>query len=354
MKLAGATATGRFPLARLLQLIGLLQTGRCPNARRLAETCEVSTRTIYRDLASLSDAGLTVLYRPDRQGYELERHGFLQPPRLDEREALALLVLSRQWSEAGDLGLSSPAARAVDKVLQGLPEEHREQLVAASEILADSSRRPAVDPSRQTLHDDILAALVQRRQIRLRVLEPQVPIPGCTKFATYRMTPINGEWCLVGRSSLHCKVVVIPLSQIDQAELTADPYLIPPRFQLDRFLAIAHPSPVATPETTVVLRFAPEARSRASSTSWPGRPDWQQRADGGVELTSATEHPLELVPLLLSFGTDVEVVGPEGLRAALAEQASRIARHHARIAAPDGCSDPVEVGFPGLPLSVGG
>jgi len=260
---------GRFPLARLLQLIGLLQTGSCPNARRLAETCEVSTRTIYRDLASLSGAGLTVLYRPDRQGYELGRHVFLQPPRLEEMEALALLVLSRQWGEAGDLGLSSPAARAVEKVIHGLPEEQRERLVAASEILADSSVLPGVDPSRQTLHDDILAALVKRRQIRLRVREAQVPTAGCTKFATYRMAPIDGQWCLVGRSSLHRKVVVIPLSRIEQAETTADSYLIPPRFRLDRFLSIARPSPAATPETTSAT---PDESSDLVEAGFTGQP----------------------------------------------------------------------------------
>src|SRR6516225_6244023 len=84
--------SSRFPLARLIQLIVLLQTERYPNARRLAEICEVSRRTIYRDLAALTGAGITVLYRSDRQGYQLAQSVFLQPPKMEEREALALLV----------------------------------------------------------------------------------------------------------------------------------------------------------------------------------------------------------------------------------------------------------------------
>ena len=69
--LAEPLHSSRFPLARLIQLIILLQTERCPNARRLAEICEVSRRTIYRDLAALAGAGIAVIYRSDRQGYQL-------------------------------------------------------------------------------------------------------------------------------------------------------------------------------------------------------------------------------------------------------------------------------------------
>ena len=88
-KIAEHSPTSQFPLARLLQLIVLLQTEQCPNARRLADICEVSRRTIYRDLATLAGAGITIVYRPDRQGYELARDLFLQPPRLEEKEILA-------------------------------------------------------------------------------------------------------------------------------------------------------------------------------------------------------------------------------------------------------------------------
>ena len=51
-------APGHFALARLLQIVTLLQTERCPNARMLAEACEVSRRTIYRDFSTIAAAGI--------------------------------------------------------------------------------------------------------------------------------------------------------------------------------------------------------------------------------------------------------------------------------------------------------
>jgi predicted DNA-binding transcriptional regulator YafY len=226
-----------FPLARLIQLILLLQTERCPNARQLAEICEVSRRTIYRDLAALTDAGVAVIYRPDRQGYQLARSLFLQPPRIEEHEALALLVLCRQWLPGPDLGLSRDANRAVDKLVQSLPDPLRGRLLAASEVLEDPPDEGETPGSRHAVHDQLLAALSQRRQVRLWVREGHTGEVETTKMGIYRLAFLDQSWCMVGRSSRHCRVVLVPILRLERVELTADPYVIPPRFNLERFLA---------------------------------------------------------------------------------------------------------------------
>ncbi len=240
---AEASQSGRFPLARLIQLILLLQTERCPNARRLAELCEVSRRTIYRDLAALAEAGINVLYRSDRQGYELAQNVFLHPPRMDEREALALLVACRQWGSADDLGLSRSANQAIDKLVQSLPEAMRSRLLAAAEILGEAADHRVSSAGRSESDDSILRALSERRQVRLRYREPGTGSTETTKLAIYRLARVHGSWCLVGRSTRHCLVLLIPLHHVEQVEVTADTYTIPPRFNLARFLSQADTSP---------------------------------------------------------------------------------------------------------------
>ena len=204
-----------YPLARLIQLIILLQTERCPNARQLAEICEVSRRTIYRDLAALADAGVTVLYRPDRQGYQLARSLFLQPPRIEEREALALLVLCRQWRPSADLGLSHDANRAMDKLVQSLPDPLRARLLAASEVLDDLPDCRATPAPRQAVQDQLLAALAQRTQVRLWVREGRTGEVETTKMGIYRLILHDQAWCMVGRSSRHCRVVLVPVQHVE-------------------------------------------------------------------------------------------------------------------------------------------
>jgi predicted DNA-binding transcriptional regulator YafY len=328
---------GQFPLARLIQLIVLLQTEQCPNARRLADICEVSRRTIYRDLATLAGAGITIVYRPDRQGYELSRHLFLQPLRLEEKEAQALLVLCRQWSQADDLGLYDHANRAVDKLLQSLPDELRERLKNASETLSEvvAIRSPCME--RQALYDQIMASLGMRKQIRLALRVSDHAGLETTKFGIYRLPLINGRWCLVGRSTLHCGVVLFPVPQIERIELTSDSYTIPPRFNLARFLAQNSHEPEPAPGCKVVIRLAPTVISRIDLANWPQKSRLCRLDQGAANLEFELESPQKLLPRLLAFGDDLEVLEPEGLRSAMSDVARRIAHRHVT---KDGSSSP--------------
>ena len=67
--------------------------------------------------------------------------------------------------------------------------------------------------------------------------EPGTTTGETTKLGIYRLAKVHGFWCLVGRSTRHCRVLLIPMHQIEHVELTADSYSIPPRFNLERFLA---------------------------------------------------------------------------------------------------------------------
>jgi predicted DNA-binding transcriptional regulator YafY len=228
--------SSHFPLTRLLQLVVLLQSERFPNARRLAEICEVSRRTIYRDLATLADAGIPVVYRADRQGYQLARELFLQPMRLEDREAAALLVLCGRWEEGDDLGLGELAERALGKLIQGSPESSRARLLNAAEVFS-SSRGCRSDPSdRRAIYEAILDAVAERKQVRVWFPSAVAGEPESTRLAIYRLARIQGSWSLVGRSSSDARVIALPLDRVVRAEVTADESMIPPRFNLHRLL----------------------------------------------------------------------------------------------------------------------
>jgi predicted DNA-binding transcriptional regulator YafY len=244
LRLARPLYSSHFPLTRLLQLVVLLQSERCPNARRLAEICEVSRRTIYRDLATLADAGIPVVYRADRQGYELARTLFLQPLRIEDREAAALLVLCRRWEEGDDLGLGDLAERALGKLIQSLPEGSRARLLNAAEVLSSACEFGSDPTDRRAIYEAILDAVADRKQVRVWTLDAGAGEPDSTKLAIYRLARIHGYWSLVGRSSRDARVITMPLHRVVRAEVTADESTIPPRFSLHRFLR----SPDAVPE----------------------------------------------------------------------------------------------------------
>jgi predicted DNA-binding transcriptional regulator YafY len=248
--LARPLYSSHFPLARLLQLVVLLQTERCPNARRLAEVCEVSRRTIYRDLAVLGDAGISVTYRPDRQGYELARGLFQQPLRIEDREVVALLVLCGGWADGEELGLGELADRALSKLIQSLPGPSRQRLQDTAEVVSARTGQARENSARRAVHGAILQAILQRKQVRVWYRESGVEEPEATKLAIYRLARLEGHWSLVGRSSRHCRVLTLPLQSIIRAELTEDETVIPPRFNLQRYCSSRSAMPDASSQAS--------------------------------------------------------------------------------------------------------
>jgi predicted DNA-binding transcriptional regulator YafY len=318
----------RMPLARLLQLLMILQSERFPNARRLAEACEVSRRTIYRDLGILEAAGLTVSYRPDRQGYQLERKCLLQPIQLDDQEALALLIVSRLGSVPDPLGSLLPARNALAKVIQALPVELRNRMTRCSELIPEDASSLVFPPERKPIYETIVSALSERKRLRLWYREDEQSPTAPTSLSLYRLARIQGRWSLVGHSSAHRKVRVFGIPWIERLELTNEVYSIPPRFRLDRFLQKSRSGRPA-PGQEVQLRFTPQVA--IAVRDMPRSRDQRQCVGPGGELDLflKVESLDEIVFWFLGFGDQVELVKPLKLRMGLRDWAQRIARLHA-------------------------
>src|SRR3954452_17299742 len=198
-----STSSARAQLPRLLELIMAIQTDRFPNARALAERCEVSRRTIYRDLDTLAAAGIAVRYRSDRQGYHIARSCSLPPPSLDEKEALALLVLARQWKGGAGLDLLRHAHDGAVKLLQALPPEIRNRVLIQPQPVPDVANLSPLPRDRKLVYDAILEALADRLQVRIwyRDDPERSAAPETTKLSLYRLVLARGTWYVVGRST---------------------------------------------------------------------------------------------------------------------------------------------------------
>src|SRR6476620_9494985 len=111
--------------SRLLSILTTLQARGQVTAPDLAEACEVSVRTIYRDIDALAAAGIPVYAERGAEGgyrlldgYRVRLNG-LSPP---EAEALFMAGLP---GPAAALGLEPAMLAAQTKLLAALPENLR-------------------------------------------------------------------------------------------------------------------------------------------------------------------------------------------------------------------------------------
>ena len=118
---------------RLFQLIEILRRKRVTTAKQLAQTLEVSERTIYRDIRDLISSGVPIEGEAG-VGYVLEAFD-LPPLMFDQDEIEALAFGMRMVQTWGDSELAHAAERALGKVQAVLPEE-RQHLVEATPLFA--------------------------------------------------------------------------------------------------------------------------------------------------------------------------------------------------------------------------
>jgi predicted DNA-binding transcriptional regulator YafY len=322
----------RLPLARLLQLLMILQSERFPNARRLAEACEVSRRTVYRDLAILEAAGIEVLYQPERQGYQLARNCWLQPTQLEDHEALAILIMSRMECAELPSGLMRHAQSGLAKVTQSLPGDLRGRMAICGELVVDDVAPGYLDADRQMVHEMIFSAMSQRKRLSLWYRGGDGRPADATKFGLYRLARNGRRWCLIGHSSADRQVRAFEIARIERLEPTDEPYVIPPRFRLNRCLEKSK-SDGLLPRRQVRLRFSPRVAAALRETPLCAGQRRCAGPDGAIDFFLDVEHIDDLLPWVASFGDQIEVIEPEELRNSLRDWAERIVRIHSR---PDG------------------
>jgi predicted DNA-binding transcriptional regulator YafY len=131
---------------RLFQIVQMLRTRKRLTALQLAESLEVSERTIYRDVQDLSLSGVPIISETGI-GYSLDKAYNLPPITFSEAELESLLLGARMVQAWSDREMAKEATRAIERIESILPEhlksvlETTEILVPAFHIFSDVSEK---------------------------------------------------------------------------------------------------------------------------------------------------------------------------------------------------------------------
>ncbi|SDG61684.1 Predicted DNA-binding transcriptional regulator YafY, contains an HTH and WYL domains [Lentzea fradiae] len=321
MPISASTTTS----SRLLSLLSLLQVRRDWPGLLLAQRLGVSERTVRRDVDRLRELGYLVqaVKGPDG-GYRLEAGSQMPPLLFDEEQAVALAVALRIAVGTG-AGIEEAAARALATVRQVLPSRLRRRIDALE--VEPAGRGTQVDT-------DVLLALSSAvhacEELRFDYRAPGGPEPDGPprRVQPHHLVVRAGRWYVVGWSP----------EREDWRSYRADRMTLRvpngPRF-----------SPREVPGGDVAEFLS--ARFKGSDT-----PGWPCRGEVLLDLPLAAVAPFAgdgtataagdrtrlsagswswaaLAAQLARFDADVEVLGPDELRAAfagLSERAARAAR----------------------------
>ncbi|MFC4149764.1 helix-turn-helix transcriptional regulator [Micromonospora mangrovi] len=316
---------------RLVSLLLLLQTRGRMTAPQLAEELEVSVRTVYRDVESLSAAGVPVY--ADRgpaggyrllEGYRTRLTGMTAP----EAEALFLAGMP---GPAADLGLGPVLAAAELKLLAALPDEladrggrmrHRFHLDAPGWF-----RNPEPTPHLAGL----ARAVWEDRLVQVRYRRWKTPREVTRDLAPLAVVLKAGRWYLV--AACGDEVRTYRVGAVLDLVVRDDRFDRPADFDLaaywrewtERYERDVYRGEARIRLTVAALEFMPfvfpPAMSRAARAA-AGEPD----ADGWLETTVPIESVKHAHVELLKLGAEVVVLAPDELRDRITATAHALAR----------------------------
>lgn len=313
---------------RLLELLELLQSGRSYNARQLASHCKVTRRTIFRDLATLQEAGFHAHYSPEQQTYSLPHQTFLPPTGFTVDEVLALLVVCQNVGGGTGIPFQLAAHTAATKLANMLPASLRRDVGQVAETISIRMAPHNTLTHVQNWYRLLTRALQLRRAVRIEYASVAEQTTISTKLGPYELFFSRRSWYVIGRSSLHRAVRTFNLSRIQQALLLEDTYVRPPRFSLDRQLGKAWHMIRGKPRARVQVHFTKLVAANVAEVRWHRTEAHTWNPDGSLIYTVTVDGFDEIVWWLLSYGDQAEVLEPAELRARLAGHAKRMLAQH--------------------------
>ncbi|MBR1219848.1 YafY family transcriptional regulator [Bradyrhizobium sp. U87765 SZCCT0131] len=314
--------------SRLLTILTTLQARGRVTAKTLADECEVSLRTIYRDVDALSAAGIPVYSeRGSEGGYRLLDGYRTRLNGLSAREAEALFMTGLS-GPAADLGLGAVMAAAQTKLLAAMPVELRagaERVRARFHLDAPGWFGEAEQPAHLTA---IANAVWEQRALQIRYRSWKAE-------KHRRIEPLGivlkgGSWYVAGQ--VGTSVRIYRIARIRELAMLDERFERPESFDLATFWAdstqrlgeelhsnraTVRLSPMGVKLMEMLL--SPLVRNGAVIAA-------EADADGWRVVTLPVGSERQAAAELMSFGPEAEVLAPQALRLRIAALAAELVR----------------------------
>ncbi len=315
---------------RLVAMVMHLQGRRLVRAEELAEKFEVSVRTVYRDVAALSEAGVPVAGEAG-VGYSLVPGYHLPPVMLTADEVAALFVGGEMVKQFTDASLSAPIDTAIDKLRAVLPRDRQEHVerLARQTVVVGRAANSCANPEAQPWLLAVQRGIAQRRVLRITYRGRERPADTARDVEPLGAVCHRGVWYLVAWCRLRGDFRHFRIDRIQTLEGVGDSFAVRADFSLQKYLKVL--AERAEREELVPVRawFAQAAQERAHRECYTKLVPEKSR-DGGAEFTLATYSLDWMARWLLSFGAEAEAIAPAALRQRVGREAEKVAQAHRR------------------------
>jgi predicted DNA-binding transcriptional regulator YafY len=327
-------------LDRALGILLLLRSGKPISATDLARRFEVSTRTIYRDIETLSSVGVPVYAEMGRAGgFRLLEGYFLPPVMFSVREAISLFLGLTLLRSLRTSPFAAEQMTGEQKLLAALPDNLRAILAEAHKLIGfeeppgdifhpeplDSLRRAATHPETEADEGAIvgvfLQAVLERRMVALDYRSPYRAAAQSSTVIPCGVLWDRDRWYLVGRRAGRGEAARMwRADRVLAISASTFPALVDSEFDVRSLLQRSWLRSAMTQwarESPVVIRLSRMQAERLKQDWYYRQARFEELSEDRVVMTFGEDDRDVVLELLRWLGPGAELIEPEAWRAAL-------------------------------------
>lgn len=307
---------------RLLAITVLLLNRGRVSAKELSERFEVSSKTIYRDMDALSQAGIPIV------AYQGISGGF---------EIMEQFMIDKYWLSIEEMGALVTAVKGINLALE---DKETDALLQKVDSLLQKAQRGSMRDKReeQLIMDmnpwgqrsgikDVMKFLRKAIEERRRVVIEYISSAGTSQHRIIEPVSLilkSSIWYVQAYCTMRNDFRVFRLSRIQHAELTQetfDPVAVPVLDQYQWDVSWSETSEVA-----LILTFDLAARQRIADMFHPD--EVKMLPDGSFQIEVMMKPDEWFYGMILSFGGLVKVESPDDVAQEVVRRAEQIMRRY--------------------------
>ena len=291
-------------LARLIEIITLVQSGESWGPRRLAEHFGISETRIYHDIKELCVAGVPISYCG--RGYSIDDSFFLPALNLTPDEAFALLFPDLLFRDERKPVCERIRAKLVSSLPAPMRKMVKKSLERTDIRLEGSVKR---DQTFERIHE----AVAERRRVILSYRSVRADDYQQRTVDPYGLAQRRNSWYVVGFCHKNGEIRTFKLNRIERVAPTEVHFAYPDGFSVkDHFSG--RWGVFGGEEHDVVIRLSPLAARLVQDNPPVGGGSLLQLSDGSAIFRVRVKGVQEVGWWVMKYGEHAEVIRPPELR----------------------------------------
>jgi predicted DNA-binding transcriptional regulator YafY len=319
-------------LSRQWKIIqSLIASARGKPAGELAGELDCHSRTVYRDLEALQQAGFP-LFTEQEGGktywsiMDAGRHQMPLPMSLTE--LMALYFSRNMLKELRGTAIYDSLTALFEKVKATLPPAYTQYLDRLAQTLEIGFKAYKPYHGFEKVRDQLNRAIQESRCIDIDYFSMSRNASTQRRVAPYRLWYSNETFYVIGYCQLRQGIRLFALDRVDRLEITDERFEAPEKFDANAFMQSSFGVFQGEP-VTVHIRFEPQTAGYIKEKVWHPTQKLVEEEDGGLIFSAEVAGIEEIKFWVLKWGAGATVLAPENLRVAIAGEIEAMAGNYA-------------------------